>query len=105
MLFNFLELKLHFAWSFFIFFPIIWYINLCWLFYSLIHYSFRIIYRSLSNRPSTSVLSFAEKYNLGDPEFGNIYQAEYDAYSDILLKQLQEEIWTNVKTCNSPEYT
>lgn len=36
----------------------------------------------------TFVLKFANKYNLGDPEFGDFFQAEYDEYSDVLLKQL-----------------
>lgn len=35
-----------------------------------------------------AVLEFAKKYNLGDPEFGNFFQAQYDEYADVLLKQL-----------------
>lgn len=35
-------------------------------------------------------MDFATKYNLGDPEFGCFYLAQYDAYSDVLAKQLSE---------------
>lgn len=42
----------------------------------------------ISNRVLTSVNDFVKKYNLDDPEFGNLYQAQYDEYSDILNAQL-----------------
>lgn len=42
----------------------------------------------ISNRTLTSAQELAKKYNLGDPEFGNLYQAQYDEYSDILNAQL-----------------
>lgn len=45
-------------------------------------------FRSLDHRLLTSTMKFATKYNLGDPEFGCFYQAQYDAYSDILSAQL-----------------
>lgn len=35
----------------------------------------------------TSAMNLAKKYNLGDPEFGNFYQAQYDAYVDVLQAQ------------------
>lgn len=43
----------------------------------------------IANRPMSSALEYAQKYNLGDPEFGNFYQAQWDEYSDVLLAQLQ----------------
>lgn len=36
----------------------------------------------------TFASEFANKYNLGDPVFGNFYQAQYDEYSDILHAKL-----------------
>lgn len=36
----------------------------------------------------TFVSEFAEKYKLGDPEFGNFYQSQYDEYSNVLLAQI-----------------
>lgn len=47
------------------------------------------IFRSGANRAKTSAQQFAQKYNLGDPIFGNFYQAEYDSYVDILHAQLK----------------
>lgn len=35
-----------------------------------------------------SISKFAEKYNLGNPVAGNLYQAEWDDYVPILYKQL-----------------
>lgn len=35
-------------------------------------------------------MDFASKYNLGDPEFGSFYVAQYDAYSDVLAAQLSD---------------
>lgn len=46
-------------------------------------------FRSSANRPKTSAAKFAQRYNLGEPEFGNFYQAQYDAYVDILQNQLR----------------
>lgn len=37
-----------------------------------------------------SIQKFAEKYKLGDPVAGNLYQAQYDDYVPILYKQLGE---------------
>lgn len=46
--------------------------------------------RSRAHRLKTSAMKLAEKYNLGNPEFGNFYQAQYDAYVDILQAQTVE---------------
>lgn len=43
---------------------------------------------SIGNRLKVSVENFAQKYHLGDPEFGNFYQAQYDSYCDILHEQI-----------------
>lgn len=43
--------------------------------------------RSRANRKQTSTKDFAKKYNLGEPEFGNFYQAQYDSYVDIFAAQ------------------
>lgn len=43
---------------------------------------------SADNRGCFKIQKFAEKYNLGDPLYGNFYQAEYDDYVPILYKQL-----------------
>lgn len=48
-----------------------------------------LLFRSGDHRGLTHVAEFAQKYNLGAPEFGNFYQAPYDTYSDILQKQLE----------------
>ena len=48
----------------------------------------RLTNRSGENRGGFSIKKFAEKYNLGDPVAGNLYQAEYDDYVPILYKQL-----------------
>ncbi|SPP82096.1 phosphatidylethanolamine-binding protein homolog F40A3.3 [Drosophila guanche] len=40
------------------------------------------------DRGGFKIAKFAEKYNLGDPVAGNLYQAEYDDYVPILYKQL-----------------
>ncbi|XP_055303789.1 phosphatidylethanolamine-binding protein homolog F40A3.3-like [Sitodiplosis mosellana] len=40
------------------------------------------------NRANTSVIEFMRKYKLGDPEYGNFYQGQWDEYSDILKAQL-----------------
>ncbi|XP_055303784.1 protein D2-like isoform X2 [Sitodiplosis mosellana] len=45
--------------------------------------------RSGANRAKTSASEFAQRYNLGAPEFGNFYEAQYDAYVDILNAQLK----------------
>ncbi|XP_047366418.1 protein D2-like isoform X1 [Vespa velutina] len=44
--------------------------------------------RSGNNRGKFSIKKFANKYNLGDPIAGNMFQAEYDDYVPILYKQL-----------------
>lgn len=41
----------------------------------------------------TSASELAKKYNLGDPEFGNFYQAQYDAYVDVLKAETTEWIY------------
>lgn len=38
----------------------------------------------------TSAMKLAEKYDLGDPEFGNFYTAQYDEYVDIVYTQFDE---------------
>lgn len=48
----------------------------------------RLTNRSGDNRGGFSIRKFAEKYNLGNPVAGNLYQAEYDDYVPILYKQL-----------------
>lgn len=35
-------------------------------------------------RLNTSAAKFARKYDLGEPEFGNFFQAQYDESVDIL---------------------
>lgn len=45
-------------------------------------------YRSIEHRFDTNARQFAEKYNLGVPEFGNFYQAQYDDYVKKLQAQL-----------------
>lgn len=42
----------------------------------------------MGNRMMTSTMELATKYQLGDPLFGNFYQAQYDEYSDVLTAQL-----------------
>lgn len=56
--------------------------------YILNQISFNCTFRSASNRAKTSAEELAERYNLGVPEFGNFYQAKYDAYVDTLQAQL-----------------
>lgn len=46
--------------------------------------------RKTDNRAKFSIRKFAQKYNLGQPMAANFFQAEYDAYVDILNKQLGE---------------
>lgn len=48
----------------------------------------RLTNRSAENRGGFSIRKFAEKYQLGVPVAGNLYQAEYDDYVPILYKQL-----------------
>ncbi|KAF6217238.1 hypothetical protein GE061_001592 [Apolygus lucorum] len=40
------------------------------------------------NRGLTSIQKIADKYNLGSPIAGNLFQAEWDDYCPILYKQL-----------------
>lgn len=35
-------------------------------------------------------MKLAEKYDLGDPEFGNFYMAQYDPYVDIFFTQFDQ---------------
>ncbi|KAM7359464.1 uncharacterized protein ACRADG_012882 [Cochliomyia hominivorax] len=42
----------------------------------------------IEGRAKFSTKKFAEKYNLGSPIAGNFYLAQYDNYSDILLRNL-----------------
>lgn len=51
---------------------------------------FSLSIRSRANRLMTSASELAKKYNLGDPEFGNFYQAQYDAYVDVLKAETTE---------------
>lgn len=46
--------------------------------------------RSAEHRGKFSIRKFAEKYNLGQPIAGNLYQAQYDDYVPKLYKQLGE---------------
>ncbi|XP_001355892.2 phosphatidylethanolamine-binding protein 1 [Drosophila pseudoobscura] len=48
----------------------------------------RLPNNSGDGRGGFKISKFAEKYNLGDPVAGNLYQAEYDDYVPILYKQL-----------------
>ncbi|KAG7200735.1 hypothetical protein KM043_001285 [Ampulex compressa] len=48
----------------------------------------RLTNRSGDDRATFSIKKFADKYKLGDPIAGNMYQAEYDDYVPILYKQL-----------------
>lgn len=48
----------------------------------------RLPNNSGDGRGGFKIAKFAEKYNLGDPVAGNLYQAEYDDYVPILYKQL-----------------
>lgn len=43
-----------------------------------------LLNRSRAHRIKTSTMDLANKYNLGNPEFGNFYQAQYDEYVDVL---------------------
>jgi len=45
-------------------------------------------YRSGDNRGKFSIRKFAEKYNLGQPVAGNLYQAQWDDYVPKLYEQL-----------------
>ena len=44
--------------------------------------------RSRENRMMQSIRKFAEKYHLGQPIAGNLYQAQYDDYVPKLHAQL-----------------
>lgn len=48
------------------------------------------MFRSRAHRLTTSASALANKYNLGDPEFGNFFQAQYDEYVDVLQAQTTE---------------
>lgn len=48
----------------------------------------RLTNRSGDNRGGFSIRKFADKYNLGNPVAGNLYQAEWDDYVPLLYKQL-----------------
>lgn len=50
----------------------------------------RLTNHSGDGRAKFSIKSFAEKYKLGNPIAGNMYQAEWDDYVPILYKQLGE---------------
>ncbi|XP_011494669.1 PREDICTED: protein D3-like isoform X2 [Ceratosolen solmsi marchali] len=50
----------------------------------------RLTNRSDKGRGNFSIKKFAEKYNLGSPIAGNMYQAAYDDYVPTLYKQLKE---------------
>ena len=41
-------------------------------------------YRMRANRFITSASEFAKRYNLGEPQFGNFFQAQYDKSVDLL---------------------
>ncbi|KAK9501885.1 hypothetical protein O3M35_012524 [Rhynocoris fuscipes] len=42
------------------------------------------------NRPKFSIANFAKKHNLGDPVFGNFYQAEWDDYVPKVYEKLKD---------------
>lgn len=48
----------------------------------------RLTNTSGDNRGGFSIAKFAQKYNLGTPVAGNLYQAQWDDYVPILYKQL-----------------
>merc|ERR1712136_183116 len=48
----------------------------------------RLTNRSGNNRGKFSIRKFAEKYNLGQPVAGNLYQAQWDDYVPKLYEQL-----------------
>lgn len=48
----------------------------------------RLTNRSGDNRGKFSIRKFAEKYNLGQPTAGNLYQAQWDDYVPKLYEQL-----------------
>lgn len=45
-------------------------------------------FRTAEKRDNFSIRSFASKYDLGTPEAGNFYLAEYDDYVPTIYKQL-----------------
>ncbi|XP_014208326.1 protein D2 isoform X1 [Copidosoma floridanum] len=49
----------------------------------------RLTNRSGDGRNNFSIKKFAQKYKLGNPIAGNMYQSEYDDYVPILYKQLE----------------
>lgn len=51
-----------------------------------------LLHRSREHRIKTSAMDLAKKYNLGNPEFGNFYQAQYDEYVDVLQAQTVSKI-------------
>lgn len=48
----------------------------------------RLTNTSGDDRACFSIAKFAEKYNLGNPIAGNLFQAQYDDYVPILYEQL-----------------
>lgn len=48
----------------------------------------RLANTSGDNRGGFSIAKFAQKYNLGNPVAGNLYQAQWDDYVPMLYKQL-----------------
>ncbi|XP_073969147.1 protein D2-like [Rhodnius prolixus] len=50
----------------------------------------RLKNNSGSNRAKFSVSKFAKKYNLGEPVFGNFYQAEWDDYVPKVYEMLKD---------------
>ncbi|XP_065165565.1 phosphatidylethanolamine-binding protein homolog F40A3.3-like isoform X2 [Atheta coriaria] len=48
----------------------------------------RLTNTSGDNRGCFAIKKFADKYQLGDPVAGNLYQAQWDDYVPILYKQL-----------------
>lgn len=41
---------------------------------------------------NTSASGFAKKYDMGEPVFGNFYEAQYDPYVDILHAQFTDKV-------------
>jgi hypothetical protein len=44
-------------------------------------------FRTVGDCPKFSIKKFAQKYNLGNPIAGNLFQAQYDAYVPKLYGQ------------------
>jgi hypothetical protein len=50
-----------------------------------------VAFRSGKHRGKFSIRKFAEKYHLGQPIAGNVYQAKWDDYVPKLYEQLGDD--------------